>query len=356
MKRFIFLLLLLFGSFVGVIDQKVLADESGVLMAGYCTDESGVRLPCYWQGNKLFTLATPEGKGGIVYAVGRMGEEIYAAGFYYGDGGLKKPCYWKNGVCVQLPVVDPTKSSEVRALYIKDRELLLSGFCGHPLYGTQACLWINGDISPVNPVKIGNVSQSFTLTMDKGDTYSSGHLVRGTDYILLPCYWKNQTYHSLPVINPPFEYGTAESMVISGSNLYFAGYVNTFAEPSRPCYWRNEQIFELPVLDQSRGGYAFAMTLCQDDLIIVGFCPDKKGIARPCYWRNEEIATLPTLLDRGEGWAKAVGVQGEEQLYIVGYCRNALNGTMPCYWRDGKRYDLPAVDPHEEAAVLAVNL
>ena len=176
------------------------------------------------------------------------------------------------------------------------------------------------------------------LTNGTNDAYANSIFVSGSDVYIagtdaapdtygFPVYWQNNSEVKLPIISAS---GTANSIYVSGGNIYVAG-----NDSSKGVYWKNGSETILDNVTDS-GSSASAVFVSGNDLYIAG----TRGY-NAVYWKNGNIVCLtgysvPTQHVRVNGITVSNG-----NVYVVGYVNYAAS-PFPYlnYWANGVATDL----------------
>jgi hypothetical protein len=180
--------------------------------------------------------------------------------------------------------------------------------------------------------------QETVLTNGANDAYANSIFVSGSDVYIagtdaapgtygFPVYWQNNTEVKLPIISA---FGSANSVYVSGGDIYVAG-----TDSSKGVYWKNGSETILDNATDS-GSSANAICVSGNDLYIAG----TRGY-NAVYWKNGNIVCLtgynvPTQHVRVNGITVLNG-----DVYVVGYVNHA-GSPFPYlnYWAKGVATDL----------------
>jgi hypothetical protein len=153
-----------------------------------------------------------------------------------------------------------------------------------------------------------------------------------------PCYWKNEVFHSLPI--PGFYTGYIMSSYVTGSDVYFAGFLQTLAQPGslkKACLWINGALTVLNGLATNEDSFAYSVLVSDGNIHVAGYCQNSSDMNIPCIWqdlttKNPTPLSIPT--DAMGGNAKSVQVS-DGQVYVAGYIQNYDTRHTPCIWQIG---------------------
>lgn len=215
------------------------------------------------------------------------GTDVYVAGVQGGPAN-DVATYWKNGVA--YPLTDGTREASVSAITIS-----------------------NGDV--------------YVLGGEDGGFDSSGNPRPG-----IAEYWKNG---SAVVLSPGFG-GTA--ICVSGSNVYIAGSTDQTTETAPNSY------YEAPVATLLTNGVptyftdnlhpsgAQSVFVSGSDVYVAGYTSQTAQEDSPVatYWKNGVAVTLPRSANSSTSNANSIFVSGQD-VYVSG----GDNLTTAEYWKDG---------------------
>ena len=202
--------------------------------------------------------------------------------------------------------------------------VLVAGYSGTGGTNHTAKYWMNG--------------HETALTNGNNDAYANSIFVSGIDIYIagtdaspdtygFPVYWKNNTEVKLPIKSTS---GSANSICVSGGDIYIAG-----TDSSKGVYWKNgiETILDNTT---DSGSSASAICISGNDVYVAG----TRGY-NAVYWKNGNIVSLtgynaPTQHVRVNGIAVSNG-----NVYVVGYVNRAAS-PFPYmnYWANGVATDL----------------
>jgi hypothetical protein len=131
-------------------------------------------------------------------------------------------------------------------------------------------------------------------------TYIAG-FIKDSNNNQIPVYWKNRVMYKLPTPSG----GEANSVFLSGDDVYFGGYV-TEGKNEMPAIWKNDV---LTVLTDTFG-YVTNVKVANGEVYASGFF---NGFF-PVYWKNGMLHILSTHT----GEATNVSVKGND-IYVCGY-------------------------------------
>lgn len=240
--------------------------------------------------------------------------DIYISGTQWDSlSGKDVSGYWKNGVFTKNSL-SSNYNHYGNAIALSGNDVYVTGFENRPTEW-KCQVWKNGQ-------------HQYSL----GDTYSEGRAisVSGTDVYVgcylyeapstrMAAYWKNQL--------PPNILGTSSSnaqvndIVVSGSDIYVAGYVNTIAK-----LWKNG--LDMPLPNIVTGNALQAIAISGNDVYVTG----NIGTNTIRYWKNNTSADINAPAGYSV-FATDIAVDGND-VYIAGWESNGTTGTA-MYWKNG---------------------
>jgi hypothetical protein len=168
------------------------------------------------------------------------------------------------------------------------------------------------------------------------------------------------------------------SEIISGKNLYIAGYINDENKNSLACYWKNDirvdlgegQLTDITVSEgkvyscgysygggasywiddnpydlEGNGAEAYSIDVYNGDVYVAG---RDNGA---CYWKNG----TKIKLSGGDSSAYGIAVRENGDIFAAGYYVNNHHFIIPAVWKNGKRINL-SVPKHGDGEVKAVKI
>ena len=135
------------------------------------------------------------------------------------------------------------------------------------------------------------------------------------------CYWTNSVRTDLPGTGA----AVANSVFVSGSTVYAAGYYNTAAPVA--CYWTNGVKTDLPVPGGATQAQALSIFVSGGTVYTAGFY-SVAGTSTACYWTD---TTRQDLL--GLGGAMPIPSSCQVARSTLRECMTrARSRPSPCYW------------------------
>ncbi len=178
------------------------------------------------------------------------------------------------------------------------------------------------------------VLKRIPLAVVGSDVYVAG--TEGTGTQDLAVYWKN----GIPVVlTNGTKRGLANSIFVSGSDVYVAGNEDSIAE-----YWKNG--VPVALTDGIFGAQANAITVSGTDVYVAGY-QNKTTVLDPThtltvqvakYWKNGVPVELTTGLE--PAMAFSISVSGTD-VYVAGWENRTLTGgSIAKYWKNGAAVEL----------------
>jgi hypothetical protein len=270
--------------------------QSNVFVAGTVYNSGGVPSATYWKNGVATSLGTPVTVGGTTYGsagsgIAVSGDDIYVVG---SQGGPESSAvYWKDGTA--FPLTDGTKNASANAIVISAGDVYIAGnefggddSSGNPLPSTLE-YWKNGVAvvlyHGVQPAQVNSIFVSGS------DVYAAGFIYQTTkvasnSFVSVPVatVWKNGVPTSL---TDSLHESSAESVFVSGSDVYAAGYAAQTSQGSGTAatYWKNgEQV----TLSNVNGSNATSIFVSGTDVYVAGGDP----VNTAEYWENGMAAPL----------------------------------------------------------------
>ncbi|GEO12144.1 hypothetical protein [Segetibacter aerophilus] len=298
-----------------------------VYVAGDSFDLSSLYLPypIYWKNGIQVHLPHPGYASGSGMAVSDTVVYVSSGGSYSGNNVT----YWKNSVPVDL--------SDPSITYPTAKGITLSGGNLYTLGGAYInnfdkfvpIYWKNQDAAIKMPTYSSDDGLARAICVSGTDVYIAGSASDlATGYgSSPPCYWKNGKMTFLHLLSPSSEKGFANSIYVSGPDIYVVGEVYPLGSGSGPgwaVYWKNGVPIELTPPGQI--SVANCVTIVGNDVYIAGGIAGPNRLTRATYWKNG----VPTQLDSTYSVANSITVF-ENDVYVAG---NRGVGTA-LYWKNG---------------------
>ncbi|MEM9687405.1 MAG: hypothetical protein AAF934_10870, partial [Bacteroidota bacterium] len=318
--------------------------------------------------NTLNTLSTDLGNGSAK-AIQVVGNTVYTAGYRFSPNDeddpatFFAPCYWKNGVRVDLDVLELSQSGKAQDIQVVGDYIFIAGFTTNANFTTTPCYWINDTLAELSVIAPDKDGEAKALHIAENNIYIAGYTQNESD-VQVPCYWRNELRLDLPFINPT-KGGVAEDIYVVGTDIYVAGYTLDDSDLPVPCYWINGNRVDLSLFSGSDTGITQAIAVKDKTVYTVGdsdiFLEEDGVIIAdtdffPFYWINSSPDILPVLESNStepEGSAYAIDIT-ENALYISGYSRDSNGVAVPCYWENGIRIDLPVLSLEHDGKAYGI--
>jgi len=280
-------------------------------------------------GAQFRALAT-NSLGSILSAAATLTEvpAVYAGGeidVTYPDSG-----YWINGKWVQLPS-PPGTTAQVKALSVSGNKVIAAGSWASASAGSQipTGYWLDGkwvDLALPSGSTWGTVE---SLVVSGNDLYLAGELFPGYS----PGYWLNGTWNGLPT-PPASDVTLLLSLVVSGADVYAAGYSVSNGDVL-PGYWFNGTWTGLPLPAGSINGIVESIVVSGNDVYAAGFASSQTTgySGSPGYWLNGSWVGLALPTGLTSGAVTSLVISGTD-VYAAGFSENATV-TIPGYWLNG---------------------
>ncbi|HEX3384334.1 MAG TPA: hypothetical protein VHS53_04060 [Mucilaginibacter sp.] len=244
--------------------------------------------------------------------------DVYVAGFV---GPQSQAAYWKNGSLTQLEQ-NSSVISYARSIAVNASGVYAAG-SREGASALNAVLWFNGTSTLLSDPSVN--AEAMSVVLSGSDVYVAGYqndLAAGHTKAL---YWKNgaATLLSGGLV--------AKAIVISGSDVYIAGQTTDGVA----AYWKNGTMTTLP-----EGNTANAITVVGSDVYVVG----QSTLGSIIYWKN---GTASQLLDgtvnATPAWVTGIAVSGSN-VYVAGAIPNGDAGLAPTVWTNStpKMLTVPA--------------
>lgn len=298
----------------------------------------------YWENGVEHTL--PSTKGAEVRSISISGSDVYFTGYEGPGTEVSYPgpaVYWKSGVKYTIPYLNSVMDANGDNYLSLDlvAKIAFSGtymFIGGT-HDDRAVDWING-VEEMQPTIDSNFPASYVndMVLSGPDLYLAGY--DGGQHV--PAYWRSGVETVLPVadtlkLDPlhPLAIGEVNRIYVSGPDVYCAGW-----DGWTLVYWKNGSEHTLPVINKqttsTSTGVTLSIAVSGSDLYITG--NDGNSAV---YWKNGVETKLPS-----SGTASAAGIVfiGTD-VYIVGSDTMTSNRIVAVYWKNGTEINLPSVDP-----------
>jgi len=278
--------------------------------------------------------------------------DVYVAGFEIADSGYHIAKYWKNGAPLVLGA--GTYGSWANSIVVSGSDVYAAGTEGSA-DGDVAKYWLNGVAVPLSAHGVGNEAcTAISIFVDGNDVYAAG-VCQGVGQ-----YWKNGVSVAL---TDAANYGEAWSIVESDGDVYVAGwqYVTTRINPTLTytgpvaMLWKNGVPTELS--DPLGVGIAQSIFLSGTDIYVAGnSCqavqppPPPPGCNLATYWKN---GTPVVLTDQTNTGATSIFVTASD-VYVAGnYTYGTGSNNIGDLWKDGTLTPLTTVPSAANQVVVS---
>ncbi len=341
------------SDFSAAASQTPQAPGSSQCFAG--TYSSGRTIPCYWQGSSRIEL-DPSGQlthnamafSPVVVANGAT----YVAGTYTDDSSVKVPCYWirtSDGNVTRTALSgDGVHNAYATTVAVEGSTVYVSGYYED---GSKEipCVWIGGSRTDLGQYPVFG-GRATGVAVAGGVVYVGGYhyaMRPQGGSVQIPCYWIDGVRTDLPGYddtdsagNPGFD-GLNDhdayvwSIAVDAGEIYTSGMVHDGVSSFRACYWRGAARTELT------NGASDANAIC---IVVSGGIVYTGGYSLsttyvPCYWTGTTRTDLPTYSPTNDGRVYAIAVEGST-VYSGGVSISATY-SVPCFWTGTTRTDLP---------------
>lgn len=263
------------------------APAPDVYVAGYAGNRA-VNVAMYWKNGlpQALTDGTRNAKALSVYVADG---DVYVAGGQSNVSGVDVATYWKNGVEVAL--TDGTADAMAESIVVSGSDVYVAGYQSLPSQGGDVITyWKNGIAIPLTGPSYG---EARSITISGNDVYVVGWTEDSIEYapntwMIGPVakLWKNGVL--TPLSDLTTTTAVAESVVVSGSDVYVAGYAapathTAGSEPWTAQYWKNGTV--IPLTNGVDGAKAFGIAVVGDSVYTAGFTSAGSGVMAT-MWRN----------------------------------------------------------------------
>jgi hypothetical protein len=173
------------------------------------------------------------------------------------------------------------------------------------------------------PLSAPAISDAYRVTVSNGDVYVAGYINgslainNGIFSNTQAVYWKNGTITTLTNAETP--HAVAKDIVVSGNDVYVAGFTNEVDVSHKAVYWKNGEIIELST--GSPIAEADAIFVKDGNVFVGGY---HGGAA---YWKNGTIVQLHEDITTVSG-VSSIFIDGKD-IYALG----SLDGDI-VYWKN----------------------
>jgi hypothetical protein len=250
--------------------------------------------------------------------------DVYVAGYVY-NNGRTVAALWKNGVATNL--TDGTHNAEAKSVYVSGSDVYVAGFDGLPVYGgpagqKTATLWKNGAATSLTGGTFATDASS--VFVSGKDVYVAGYetredMTQSTRGIYIAKVWKNGAATNL---TGDTAFAFAESVFVSGADVYAAGYEVLVANKRTLTLWKNGIATRLSAANSStvESGSVF---VSGKDVYVAG-----RENYHATLWKN---GTAIRLSESTKSEAQSVYVYGGD-VYVAG-----TEDDHATLWKNGVR-------------------
>lgn len=199
-------------------------------------------------------------------------------------------------------------------------------------HGSLAAYWKDGKL-----FSLPSGIKASSICVVGNDVYAAGEdLSSGTGKAV---YWKNGNIVRLTDGANGTKYARAQSIQVSGNNIYVAGYEQLNSGFPYPVakYWKNGSEVNLTAGTSNNYGLANSIYVAGSDVYVAGYTANQSlGSFVATYWKNGVAISLSDgTKDIGE--AQSIFVAGND-VYVAGKVKPGLGlGGVPIatYWKNG---------------------
>ncbi|MES2748499.1 MAG: hypothetical protein V4648_08965 [Bacteroidota bacterium] len=178
--------------------------------------------------------------------------------------------------------------------------------------------WKNGTATILETFA-GGLAESIFVSGD--DVYAAGHIYSGGGGASVAVYWKNGTIASLAASSDSY----ATGIFVSGTDVYVCGYEMS-AGTYRARYWKNGVVYSLT--DGTNNAYARGIFVFGSDVYVCG-SENGSGGSTAKYWKNSVAVNLTTQANGCN--ATSITMVGND-IYVSG-----REGNDAVYWKNGTK-------------------
>ena len=153
-----------------------------------------------------------------------------------------------------------------------------------------------------------------------------------------PAYWINGARTLCDITG--YTNGWPQGLVVSGTNVYIAGGVNT-GGIGTPAYWKDGARTDLILLSGDTSVWFSANSNCivsaGSNIYVLGNSATSTS-AHPAYWQVGNATAHPLPLEAGYGYTAGAiygGTVSGTDWYVAGEEWGSSNPELPIYWQDG---------------------
>ncbi|HCW09073.1 MAG TPA: hypothetical protein DGG95_17080 [Cytophagales bacterium] len=267
---------------------------------------------------------------------------IYVAGVsYVNDNFGFKPtaAYWKNGEEISLSGGEIHSFAEDIA--VSGNDVYVVGTISDVANSEKPLFWKNGVMNSLNVLatfgsKSVMTSKANSIAISGSDIYACGFISDGGSYFQA-VYWKNGNMIALPNGNSK----QASAISISNNDVYIAASTG---------YWKNEVYKSLPNTDLTSTVMIFGILASGSDFYVAGTTYNEQS-ATATLWKNDSIITHLPNNNFINSAARAIAISGTD-VYIVGSLTNDFSSYTGVYWKNGNLIELTGEGSNSPNSVI----
>ena len=313
MKRYLLLLLMLSGMFLGSCSLDTSVD--GVLeLLGAGKIAEGLST-----GSTTTTTTT-------------VTTDVYVAGYLQNDSLQRVPGYWKNGVWIALPVIDPAQISTAWDIFVVGTDVHVAGSSRQTV--DKAVHWKNGVMTQLPVLDATKTSVASGIFIDGADVYIAGYS-QNSSGVNIPVYWKNGILNSLPP-QETNKNATASGVFVENGNVHVTGKGAFTGGGELALYWLNGTKTALTTRDSTQVTSGRAVAVDGNNVYIGGYSTNSSGVPLAAYWKNLVRVDLPETansyvngIDTRDGVLYSCGQVFESNVYSAKVWSDSSPSVLP---------------------------
>ena len=282
----------------------------------------------YWK-NDVPTILSDHSRVNDIFV---SGNDVYACGFERDTiSGRNTPIYWKNGIGNTLPITS-TSSGSAESIFIVGNDVYVAGGELTSSLTSVASYWKNGVLTTLSD-STNSIHAAYSIFVSGNDTYVVGNKFNSVGGFgasnTTGKFWKNGI--ETPLTNTPNFISSANSVFVSGNDVYIAGSESS-GSTSTAKYWKNNVEIRLNSINSGRATDIF---VSGNDVYVVGDEYVGGGKNAIVYWKNGNkiIVTDGSI----SSYANSIQVNGND-VYVSGYELGVISPVM--YWKNGTKITL----------------
>ncbi len=272
--------------------------------------------------------------------------DVYVAGQYG-----RQAVYWKNGV--MHPLTTGENRARATSIFVERGDIYVLGLeTTQDTLSTRIKYWKNGEATVLTSTSsstlVNNQMLVKNLVVTSKDVYILGNYdsVHGYASWTMPCYWKNEKLH--PVSPDKKIDAVAESIFVAGTDVYVAGFEQSYASELKALYWKNGVPMKLSA--EKSQDLAHTIFVSGKDVYVAGEELTQPN-HRAKYWKNGRAV----LLSDGTKDAQVYSmyVSGND-VYVAGEIRDDNFRSEAVYWKNGQLVKLS--DEKQDACAKSIRI